>query len=294
MAHKSRRPLLVSGLALWLALGCGLPSSGAPVTLAPTKTSVPTMSPTPMITSEPTPTPETAVETSLWCDMNSFLTGPAGDPASRNPETVFMGEFWASGATQVMVESPNGERVVFPLDLERANFWGSIQGLPQAGGTYTCTALNADGAPIPGAVTSDVYVGGYELDPPANVQAEVVEAGLLVTWDPLPVIPGAFDPNGSPSIGHYHIPLYGEGEVVYGWVGPEISHLIPFHHRDFAPGDTGLALEELEDGAYHLSVHAASQAPEGTAGRNLESQAFNPEEDVQIVIERGGVQIETP
>ncbi|KPL18102.1 MAG: hypothetical protein AMJ93_14210 [Anaerolineae bacterium SM23_84] len=247
----------------------------------------------------PTPTPtETPIPVDLWCDVNSFLTGPAGDPAFRSPQTVLMGGVREGSATQVLVEFPSGETMTLPLGdvFEwRPGFLTSVPGLPQPGGTYTFTALAADGTPIPGAVATDVYLGGYEVDPPTNVRGEVVETGVLITWDAPPVIPGAFDPSRSPPIGHYHIPLNRQGgEKLFSWSGPETSHLIPFRRQDFGPRDEGLALEEMGDGVYTVGVHAASWAPGGTAGYGIECQAQNPADHIQIVIEGGQVRLKTP
>jgi hypothetical protein len=255
----------------------------------------------------PTPTPvptATPIKVDVGGDMlYCELTGPAGDLASRNPATGF--DVWVQGgnAAQVVVELPSGEVIVLPPHGDiygwEGRFGGHIQGLPQAGGTYTFTALDANGTPIPGAVASDVYVGGYEPDPPANVRAEVVEAGILVTWDPSPAIPGAFDPSGSPPFGSYSIYLHHEGgELSYGWGHdwplPETSHLIPFHRQDFDSGDLGSALEEMDDGVYYLELDAFSVAPKGTAGQGTECIAHDPAEGFRIVIEEGQVRIEKP
>jgi len=253
----------------------------------------------------PTPTTTaTPVKVKMRVDVYCALIGPAGDLASRNPQTRLEANVESSDAVQVMVEIPEGEVVVIPSygDIygEERRFLREIQGLAQAGGTYTFTALDADGAPIPGAVASDVYLGGYEPDPPVNIQAEVIEAGLLVTWDPSPVIPGAFDPSRSPPLGSYQITLYQE-EVgtLHGWHHfgrplPETSHLVPFRRQDFGPGDLGLALEEMDDGIYFLSLDAFSAAPEGTAGQGHECAAIDPAENIQIVIEGGQVRVEKP
>jgi hypothetical protein len=202
------------------------------------------------------------------------------------------------------VESPDGEVIILP---PYSDFWGGEQrffksqpGLPLAGGTYTFTALNADGTPIPGAVARDVYLGGNEPDPPADVQAEVVEDGILVTWRPSPVIPGAFDPGTSPQLGFYKIGLWkGEEETVYGW-GPierplsETSHIIPFRRQDFERGANGRGLDELDDGSYFIYMDVYSVAPEGSAGRGLECEAHGEDEGIRVVIEGGQPQIEEP
>jgi photosystem II stability/assembly factor-like uncharacterized protein len=255
--------------------------------------------------SAPTATP---VEASMWCDVWCWLDGPAGDPASRNPHTgldaIVQGRNAIRNAVQIVVESPSGETIILqpygdiPYGWE-GRFSGLIQGLPQAGGTYTFTALDADGAPIPGAVASDVYLGGREPDPPTNVQAEVVEAGILVTWDPSRVIPGSFEPNGSPPLGFYSFYIREEGQALYGWSNegrplPETSYLIPFRRQDFGPGDAGLALEEIDDGVYYLELHTFSDEPKRRAGQHAECIAYNPAESIRIVIEGGQVHIEEP
>jgi hypothetical protein len=272
---------------------------------APTPTNIPTHtpSPTPTPTSAPTPT-DTPVKVITSGDVYCQLSGPAGDLASRNPHTGFDVTVQSRNAVQVVVESPSGEIFVLPPHGDiygwEQRFSTSFQGLPQAGGTYTFTALDADGTPIPGGMASDVYVGSYEPDPPANVQAEVVEAGILITWDPSPIIPGAFDPNGSPPLGSYQIYLHREeGELLYGWSHenrplPETSCLIPFRRQDFGPGDTGLALEEMDDGVYYMSLHAFSVAPEGTAGYYVECIADDPAENIRVIIEGGQMRIEGP
>jgi Tol biopolymer transport system component len=264
---------------------------------------IPTLSAAELPTLVPTPVP-TVVEFGMWCDVSASLTGPAGDPASREPETMLSVTIWGGEAAQVTIELPSGESVA-------AELWGnhegyqifshSFDGLPQAGGTYTCVALDASGAPMPGGEASDVYVGGYEPDPPANVRAEVVEDGILVTWDPSPTIPGGFDPGGVPPFGAYYIVLdradREEGVVSYQWnqMGApltETSHLIPFRREHFVLGDDGLALEEMDDGLYYLDVGAFSVAPEGTTGEGAECSASDPAETVSIVIEEGQVRME--
>jgi hypothetical protein len=253
----------------------------------------------------PTPTlapTATPVRVDMGVDVYCALTGPAGDLASRNPRIRLEASVQSPNVVQIMVETPGRQVVVIPSygDLygKEHRFFREVEGLPQAGGTYTFTALNADSTPIPGVVVTDVYLGRYEPDPPINIQAEVVEGGVLVTWDPPPVIPDAFEPSKSPPLGFYQITLFGEeAGMVYGWnqAGrslPETSHLIPFRRQDFGLGDRGLALEEMDDGVYYLSLDAFSAAPEGMAGQGLECAAVDPAENIQIVIEGGQVRIE--
>jgi len=254
--------------------------------------------PTPTLT--PTATP---VKVDMWVDVYCALIGPAGDPASRDPRSRLEAHVPSLNAVQVMVETPSEEVIVIPpygdIYGEEQRFLREVEGLPQAG-TYTFAALDTNGAPIPGAVATDVYVGGYEPDPPADIQAKVVEAGVLVTWTPSPVIPGGFEPSRSPPLGFYQITLYREGVgMFYGWNQadrplPEASHLIPFRHQDFGPGDRGLALEELDDGVYYLSLDAFSAAPEGTAGQGNGCAAVDPAENIRVVIEGGQVRVEGP
>jgi hypothetical protein len=243
-----------------------------------------------------------------------WLKGPAGDLASRNPHTGFdaivHGRDAVRNAVQVVVESQSGEIVVLPPHssipyASEGGFNGMIQGLPQAGETYTFTALNADGTPIPGTVCSDTYIGGYEPDPPTNVQAEVVVDGILVTWDPSPIIPGAFDPGGSPPLGFYSICLKQEGgDTLYCWNHggrplPETSYCIPFRRQDFSQdtpdhGDSGMALEEMTDGAYYLKIETFSVEPKKRAWQHAECMANDPAQYVWFVIEGGQVRIERP
>jgi hypothetical protein len=251
----------------------------------------------------------------MWCDVWCMLEGPAGDLASRNPHTGFdatvHGRDAVRNAVQVVVESQSGEIVVLPPhgDIpygKEGGFNRLIQGLPQAGETYTFTALNADGTPVPGTVCSDTYIGGYEPDPPTNVQAEVVVDGILVTWDPSPIIPGAFDPGGSPPLGSYSICLKQEGgDALYCWnqAGkplPETSYRIPFRRQDFSQqgypghGDAGMALEEMNDGVYYLKIETFSDEPGKRDGAQVECIAYDPAQYVWFVIEGGQVRIERP
>jgi hypothetical protein len=236
-------------------------------------------------------------------DVYCALTGPAGDPASRNPQTKFEAIVQDRNAAQVMVETPSGETVIVTpygdIYGHERRFLMDLGGMPQPG-TYTFTALDADGTPIPGAMTNEVYSGGHEPAPPSNIRAEVLETGVLVTWDPSPIISGAFDPSASPPLGFYQINLSSEaGGTGYGWNHPGRSlpdtfHLIPFRRQEFGPGDSGQALEEMGDGVYYIDIDAFSSAPEGTGGYGHECAAFDPEERIHIIVERGQPRVESP
>jgi hypothetical protein len=252
---------------------------------------------------EPTPT-ITPVKIEIDCDVYGDLIGPAGPLSSRNPQTAFDVHIVAGSAAQVAVALPDGKTISLPpfgdVYGPEQRFHGRIEELPKAGSAFTLTALDANGTPIPGGVCEDVYLGGYEPDPPANVRAEVVEAGLLITWDPSPTIPGGFDPSQSPPLGYYQISLSSEGQgTTYGWNHidrslPETFHLIPFRRQDFGPGDRGMALEEMKDGVYWLQVDAFAVAPPDMAGHGNECSATDPGQGLQIIIEGDQVRIERP
>ena len=249
MQHHPQFPFLAGLMVLVLSWGC------TPATPVPT----PTLPPTVESASPIPPAVDTPAKVGMWCDLWLNLDGPAGSLASRHPSFGFDVEVQGATAAQVLVESPSGEKFILlpyhDIPYGREQRFGGVPGpgLPQVGKTYTCMALAAGGVPIPGAVAYDVYVGGKEPDPPTNVRAEVVAGGVQVTWKPSPVIPGAFDPGGSPRVGYYAVFLNGaQGELQYGWNGgyssPEPAHLIPLHRQDFGPDDAGLALEALGDG----------------------------------------------
>ncbi len=123
---------------------------------------------------------------------------------------------------------------------------------------------------------------------------------MLVTWDPSPIIPNAFEPHASPPLGFYQISLSREeGGMAYGWNHPgrplpDTSHLIPFRRQDFGPGDLGQALDEIADGVYYLNIDAFSASPEGKGGKGNECAALDPAESVLIVIEGVRARVEKP
>jgi hypothetical protein len=254
------------------------------------------------------PTPEpgaTPIPVTIGGDVYVALEGRAGDVAARRPATRLEAWVESRDAAQVVVEGPGGERWTLPpygdIYGEERRFFVEVPGLPRAGEAYTFTALDADGMPLPGRVVAqDVYLGGFEPEPPANVRAEVVDNGLQVTWDPVAIIPGAFEPGADPPLGFYQINLTAEsGPMVYGRVStgaplPETAHLIPLRRRDFGAEHVGQALEELGDGVYYLNVNAFSRAPEGSAGHGHECGASDATQRVSVVIEGGRLRVETP
>lgn len=243
---------------------------------------------------------ETAVISSV--DVYCGLSGPAGELAARAPDTAFDVIVQTDDNVQVFVQTPAGEQLSIPQfgDLfgSERRFHLRVPGLPQAEGTYLFTAHNAAGAPIPGAAAADVYLGGNEPHPPTNVRAELVDAGVLIRWDPSPVIPGAFDPGSTSPVGFYQMNLSAEeGGSVYGWnyfdTLPETEHLIPYQPEDFTDGDRGQALRTLDDGTYTLSMDAFSTAPEGSNGHANECSAHDPAEAIEIIIEAGEIRLES-
>jgi hypothetical protein len=297
-----KEKLLFSLIGIAFAItSCTQPVDVPKTTLELTQTpsAKPTSSNTPQSMDNP-------IKASMWCDLWVYLDGPTGDLASRNPSFEFEAEVQGGNAAQVVVESPSKEIFTLPpyrdIPYGREQRFGNgykIPGLPQIGRPYLCTALDVTGTPIPGVEAFEVYVGGNEPDPPTDVRAEIVEAGILVSWKPSHVIPGAFDPGGSPPIGHYVVFLFQEGgKFLYGWNSgislPETSHLIPLHRQDFSPEDAGLSLEELDDGIYFVHVYARSVAPEGTNGRKDECWAEDSSQSIRLVIEGGQMLVEAP
>jgi hypothetical protein len=144
---KNQMWLLMSAVLVFVL---STPACGG--TVSPT--SEQTATPVPMRTSLPTSTP--TPEVNMFCDVWCSLEGPAGDPASRNPQTGVEVIVRGSDVVQVAVESPSGETIAvspygdIPYGWE-GRFSGMTEGLPQAGGTYTCTARrrasNQNGGP---------------------------------------------------------------------------------------------------------------------------------------------------
>ncbi len=92
------------------------PTPSPTPTHIPTNTPTRTPSPTVTPTSIPAPPPtETPVQVDVLCDVSVTLTGPAGDPAARSPQTHFLVDVQGAGATQVAVEFPGGETIILQL-----------------------------------------------------------------------------------------------------------------------------------------------------------------------------------
>jgi len=233
-------------------------------------------------------------------DVYCSLSGPAGDLNARHPDTIFNVNVQTDDPIQLFVQMPNGDTHPIPqygdlFDAEK-RFHLRIPGLPQAGGTYTFYATDSSENPLPGAVTTDVYLGGNEPDPPTDVRGELVENGLLVRWEPSPIIPGAFNPATDPPNGFYQLTISNENDTVFGWndITPlsETAHLFPYEQVDFGPGDRGQSLNELADGFYVLNLEAYSTAPMGSLASGIECASENPAEQLRLIIENGQVRVE--
>jgi hypothetical protein len=168
-------------------------------------------------------------------------------------------------------------------------------GMPIAGGEYVFTGLDVAGQPMPGATSTDIWVGVEAPDPPTSVGAQVTQEGILVSWDESPVIPGSFDPAAEPPLGFYQLWInrVETGETVYGANLVSVpSHLIPRDEAYFVEGeDWGLSLGGLEDGAYTIGVCVLSIAPANSLGKGFEYNSSDIDEHIVFAVEDGEVVI---
>lgn len=190
-------------------------------------------------------------------------------------------------STSVLTELPEGESVIVPPytdifspQIDFITTFRFIQHYPMEPtiGTYTYYALDATGQRIPGVSNTDFYVGGNEPDAPTNVEAYFTPGeGIYVSWNPVDVIPGAFDPGNG--IGFYQIELSGQ----FGANFIQTSYfLIPWN--SLGPNMYGIPLSEFKDGKYRFDVIAFSVAPEGSGGGGLECQTRDSRETIHFQI----------
>lgn len=237
-------------------------------------------------------------------DTYAALSGPRTLPPEERDVCTILGASSNIVMDSVRVTYPDGSSLILPpytdvfspeVDwLTMFRFSTCEPGMPIAGGTYTFTALDAAGSPIPGVAATDVWVGVEAPDPPTNVIASVVADGILITWDDVPVIPGSFEPASDPQLGFYQIGIDSDdGESVYGANGISFSsHLVPKDKGDFVPGqDHGLSLDEMADGSYNLGTCVHSVAPEGSAGHGFEYNNSDPGQHIGFGIEGGVITI---
>jgi|GEM_PF-2120611 len=244
----------------------------------------------------------------LYFSVDTYcgLIGPGNVPPEMRGSGTILGVMSNIVMDSVKVTYPDGTVLTIPkyTDVFSPNvdwinsfrFCTGAPGMPIAGGTYTFTALDVVGNPIPGVQATDIWVGVEPASPPANVDAVVTAEGILLSWDESPVITGSFDP--ASGLGFYQLTLYrvqpdgSWGEDVFGVGGIySLSHLIPMDKSDFVQGDLGLALNEMGDGVYAISSCVHSVTPAGSAGHGFEYNNTNPDETVYFEIEDGAITI---
>jgi hypothetical protein len=249
--------------------------------------------------------PPELIELYFQTDAYLGLEGPATlPPEERNP-CVMLGIRTNVVMDSVRVDLPDGGSIIIPryTDVFSPGVeWTTLfrfltcePGMPVAGGEYIFTGLNVAGEPIPGARNTDIWVGVEPPDPPTNVQAEVIEGGILVSWDESPIIPGSFEPTAEPQLGFYQLWInrVGTDESVYGASGISASpHLIPQDKVNFVEGkDRGFSLSEMEDGTYSLGASVLSIAPESSLGKGFEYNNSDLGESIIFTIQDGEITI---
>ena len=245
--------------------------------------------------------PPELIELHFETDTYLGLDGPATlPPEERNP-CVFLAIMTNMVMDSVRVDLPGGGSIVIPRYTDAFSpgtewttsfrFLICEEGMPTAGGEYVFTGFDVAGQPVPGATSSDIWVGVEAPAPPTNVGAQVTEEGILVSWDGSPVVLGSFEPAGEPPLGFYQLWVnrVETGETVYGANLVSVpSHLIPRGEADFVEGeDWGLSLGELEDGTYRIGTAAFSIAPSGSLGKGFEYNSSDIGEHIVFDIEDG-------
>jgi hypothetical protein len=180
---------------------------------------------------------------------------------------------------------------IFSPDVDfigRFRYLLHTEGLPLANGVYKFSLLDIFGDPIPGTESTDVWRGCVQ-GAPSNIRASYVyEEHVTLTWDPVPAIPGQWNPGGAPQIGFYQIgisPFNWQGAGDYGsaWVANP-THQIPWN--SFDPGslgtpdgfDFGIGLGQLPDGLYHVGLYAFSWPAPNSGGSGHECMMFDSSE----------------
>ena len=250
--------------------------------------------------------PPELLELQLEADAYLGLEGPAAlPPEERNPCALLTVDTNIV-IDSVRVELPGGGSIIIQeysdvssLDGEGTTlfrFSTCHPGMPIAGGEYVFTGLDVTGEPIPGATSTDVWVGVDPPDPPTNVQSEVVEDGILISWDESQVVQGSFEPAGEPALGFYQLWInrVETGRSVYSAIHISASpHLVPLDRADFVEGeDRGLSLGEMEDGGYSIGTAALSVAPAGSSGDGFEYNSSDLGQAVTFIIQDGEIIIQ--
>jgi len=247
--------------------------------------------------------PPELLELHFEADVYLGLEGPAAlPPEERNPCALLTIDTNIV-IDSVRVELPGGGSIIIPeysdvFSLEGEGttlfrFSTCHPGMPIAGGEYAFTGFDVVGQPIPGATSTDIWVGVDPPDPPTNVGAQVTEEGILVSWDESPPITGSFEPAAQPPLGFYQLWVnrLETGETVYGAAGISASpRLIPRDKADFIEGeDRGFSLGEMEDGTYTIGAAVLSVAPEDSLGRGFEYNSSDMDEHIIFAIEDGEI-----
>jgi hypothetical protein len=245
------------------------------------------------------------IELYFQTDAYLGLEGPATlPPEERNP-CVMLEIRTNVVMDSVRVDLPDGGLIIIPRYTDVFSpgvdwtilfrFLTCEPGMPVAGVEYIFTGLDVAGEPIPGATNTDIWVAVDPPDPPTNVRAEVIEDGILVSWDESPIVPGSFEPAAEPQLGFYQLGIsrVETDEAVYGATGISASpHLIPQDKTNFVEGkDRGLSLSEMGDGTYFIGVSALSIAPEGSLGRRFEYNNTDLGEKIIFTIQDGEITI---
>jgi hypothetical protein len=238
-------------------------------------------------------------QTDAYLGLEGSATLP---PEERNP-CVFLGIMTSIVMDNVRVDLPDGRSVIIPRHTDvfspgvewttSFRFLTCELGMPIAGGEYIFTGLDVDGEPIPGARNTDVWVGVEPPDPPTNVRAEVIEDGILVSWDESPIIPGSFEPTAEPQLGFYQLWInrVETEETIYGAnLISASSHLVPQDKANFIEGkDWGLSLSEMEEGTYSLGACVFSMAPADSLGKGFEYNSSDIDQCIIFTIEDGEI-----
>ena len=243
--------------------------------------------------------------TELYFQADAYLAldGPATLPPEERDPCVILEVNTNMGVNSVRVDLPGGKSIIVSQYTDVfgpggegttwLRFLSCEPGMPVAGGEYAFIGLDAAGQPLLGARNTDIWVGVEPPDPPTNVQAQVTEDGLLVSWDESPIISGSFEPAADPPLGSYQLWInrVDTKESVYGVTGISASpHLVPWDKEDFFEGkDWGLSLSEMEDGTYTIGVCVLSIAPEGSLGKGLEYNSSDIGQAITFTIQDGEI-----
>jgi hypothetical protein len=247
-----------------------------------------------------------AIDLYFQTDACVLLNGPATLPPERRNPWVNLQIMTNIVVDSVRVDLPDGGSIVVPpftdvftpgVDQTTVlRFLTCEPGMPLAGGEYVFTGLDAAGESIPEARNTDIWVGVEPPNPPTNVRAEVIEDGILVSWDESPIVPGSFEPAAKPQLGFYQLTIdrTETRELVYGAGAiSACSWLIPQDRADFIQGkECGLSLSEMADGTYHLSASILSMAPKDSLGKGFEYLSSDPGQTITFTIQDGKVTIE--